>query len=313
MSAQQFSRPGAVDLSTLGTPAAAGQAASPGGGGGPGTYSFDTTEQDFQTDVADPSMTHPVVLALWSSRAPDSKPAVELLSRVADDFEGRLSLARMDIDTNPQLAQALQVRAVPYVLAVLRGQPVPLFEGSVDEEQARQALDQVVQAAVSNGVTGLASPRGVEPEAGDEPAADEEPAADPRFAAGDTAMDEGDYAGAVAAYQRVVDTSPGDADAAARLAQAQLLRRTDGHELEAVRAEATERPDDLEAQLLAADVELLGGLVGDAFDRVIGIVPRVFGDDRERARQHLLGLFDALGGGDARVADARRRLANALF
>ncbi len=317
MSAEQFSRPGAIDLSALKPPAGGGPAAPPGTaapGGGPGIYSFDTTEQGFQADVVEPSMTHPVVLALWSTRAPASREAVDLLSRIADSYEGRVSLVRLDIDSSAQLAQALQVRAVPYVLAVLRGQPVPLFEGSVDEEQARQALDQVIQAAVSNGVTGQAPPRGPAAPAespGAEPEA--EPAADPRFADGDTAMEAGDYAAAVAAYRKVVETAPGDADAAARLAQAGLLQRTDGVDVSAARTAAAERPDDLDAQLLAADVDLLGGHVDDAFDRVIALVPRVFGDDRERARQHLLGLFDAVGAEDARVGDARRRLANALF
>ena len=162
MSAEQFSRPGAIDLSALRPaggpgprPGPAGAGAGPGPGV-PGTYSFDATEQSFQADVVEPSLSHPVVLALWSSRAPTSRDAVDLLSRVADSYGGRLALARLDIDLSPQLAQALQVRAVPYVLAVLRGQPVPLFEGSVDEERARDAFDQVVQAAVSNGVTGQA-------------------------------------------------------------------------------------------------------------------------------------------------------------
>ena len=316
MSPEQFSRPGAIDLSALRPPTGGGPAgtagAAPAGGGGPGTYSFDTTEQGFQTDVVEPSMAHPVVLALWSSRAPASREAVDQLSRVADSYEGRVSLVRLDIDSSTSLAQALQVRAVPYVLAVLRGQPVPLFEGSVDEEQARQALDQVIQAAVSNGVTGTAPPRGAGPaEATAEPEA--EPATDPRFADGDTAMESGDYAGAVAAYRKVVENSPGDAEAAARLAQAGLLQRTDGVDLAEARTAAAERPDDLDAQLLAADVDVLGGHVGDAFDRVITLVPRVFGNDRERARQHLLELFDAVGADDSRVADARRRLASALF
>ena len=318
MSAEQFSRPGAIDLSALRPPAGGGPAGQAGaaatGGGGPGVYSFDTTEQGFQPDVVEPSMAYPVVLALWSTRAPASREAVDALSRIADSYEGRVSLARLDIDSSPQLAQALQVRAVPYVLAVLRGQPVPLFEGSVDEEQARQAFDQVIQAAVSNGVTGQAPPRGAAPAAAADVEGEEaEPADDPRFADGDTALEAGDYATAVAAYRKVLEAAPGDADAAARLAQAGLLQRTEGVDLTAARTAAAERPDDIDAQLLAADVDVLGGHVGDAFDRVIALVPRVFGDERERARQHLLDLFDAVGPDDARVNDARRRLASALF
>jgi putative thioredoxin len=316
MSAEQFSRPGAIDLSAL-RPAAgatpgtgAAGAASPGAGG---SYSFDATEQSFQTDVVEASLSHPVVLALWASRAPASREAVDLLSRVADSYGGKLALARLDIDASAQLAQALQVRAVPYVLAVLRGQPVPLFEGSVDEEQARQAFDQVVQAAVSSGVTGRAPATGAPPEPPPAAVEVDEEQADPRYAEGDAALEVGDFAGAVAAYERVVEASLGDEEAAARLAQAQLFARTDGVDAAAARAAAAAGPLDIDAQLLAADVELLGGDIDAAFDRVIALVPRIFGDDRERARRHLLGLFTTVGPEDPRVAVARRRLANALF
>ena len=313
MSAEQFSRPGAIDLSALRPAVGGGQAPAGAATGTPGTYSFDASEQTFQADVVEASLQHPVVLALWSSRAPASREAVALLSQVADSYGGRLALARLDIDASPQLAQALQVRAVPYVLAVLRGQPVPLFEGSVDEQQARDAFDQVVQAAVANGVTGQAAPVPGSAEPAAEVEADAEPQVDPRFAAGDNALEEGDLAGAVAAYQRVVDASPGDHEAAARLAQARLLLRTDGVDASTARAAADAAPLDIDAQLLAADVDLVDGEVESAFDRVIALVPRIFGDDRERARSHLLGLFDAVGTEDSRVAGARRRLANALF
>lgn len=315
MSAEQFSRPGAIDLSALRPAAGAGPgsgaaAAAPGTAG---SYSFDATEQSFQTDVVEASLSHPVVLALWASRAPTSREAVDLLSRVADSYAGKLALARLDIDASAQLAQALQVRAVPYVLAVLRGQPVPLFEGSVDEEQARQAFDQVVQAAVSSGVTGRAPATGEPPEPAAAVDEVEEEQSDPRYAEGDAALEVGDFAGAVTAYERVVEASPGDEEAAARLAQAQLFQRTDGVDAAAARAAAAAAPLDLDAQLLAADVELLGGDIDAAFDRVIALVPRLVGDDRERARRHLLGLFTTVGPEDPRVAVARRRLANALF
>jgi putative thioredoxin len=316
MSAEQFSRPGAIDLSALRPAAGATPGTGPAGAATPGaggSYSFDATEQSFQTDVVEASLSHPVVLALWASRAPASREAVDLLSRVADSYGGKLALARLDIDASAQLAQALQVRAVPYVLAVLRGQPVPLFEGSVDEEQARQAFDQVVQAAVSSGVTGQAPATGAPPEPPAAAVEADEAQSDPRYAEGDAALEAGDFAGAVAAYERVVEASPGDDEAAARLAQAHLFARTDGVDAAAARAAAAAGPQDIDAQLLAADVDLLGGDIDAAFDRIIALVPRIFGDDRERARRHLLGLFTTVGPEDPRVAVARRRLANALF
>lgn len=318
MTAQNFSRPGAIDLSALsGRPASAPGPGGPQGApvsGGPGTYSFDVTEEGFQPLVLDASAQHPVVLALWSSRAPDSREAVQLVSRVVDGYEGRLSLARLDVDGSPQLAQALQVRAVPYVLAVLRGQPVPLFEGSVDEQTARQTIDQVLEAAVTNGVTGLAQPLGgagasPEPEPAAEPVA--EPV-DPRFVDAEAALERGDAGAAVAAYRRLAEANPGDVEVATRLAQAELVQRTTGVDSATARAAAADRPDDHAAQLLAADLELLGGHVDDAFDRIIDVVRRAAGEEREAARRHLVALFDVVGD-DPRVAAARRRLASALF
>ena len=314
MTAQNFSRPGAIDLSALRPPAAASPSpTSPtGGAGGAGGYSFDVTEEGFQALVLEASAQHPVVLALWSSRAPQSREAVDALARIADTYQGKLSLARLDVDSSPQLAQALQVRAVPYVLAVLRGQPVPLFEGSVDDEAARQAMDQVVQAAVANGITGRAQPVGT-PSAQVADTAPEAEVADPRFAEADAALERGDTEQAVSALRRLLQANPADSAATTRLAQAELVLRTTGVDLQTARAAAAADPDDAEAQLLAADVDLLGGHVDDAFDRVIEVIRRSAGDDRDNARRHLLSLFDVVGVDDPRVLAARRRLANALF
>lgn len=326
MTAQNFSRPGAIDLSALrpsGTPAGppAGQSTGSPPGSAGGSYSFDVTEEGFQTQVLEASAQHPVVLALWSSGAEQSRAAVDIISKVADSFGGRLSLARLDIDSSPQLAQALQVRAVPYVLAVLRGQPVPLFEGSVDEPTAREAMEQVLQAATANGITGVAGPvAGASAEDSDladaddaEDTEDTEPASDPRFAEAEAALERGDTDQAVAAYQRLVTANPADTEAATRLAQAQLVQRTSGVDPSAARAAAAADPADDEAQLLAADLDLLGGHADDAFDRIIDVVRRTAGAERDHARQHLVTLFDVVGPDDPRVAGARRRLANALF
>ena len=312
MTAQNFSRPGAIDLSALRPPAAAASPSPTSPTGGAGGYSFDVTEEGFQALVLEASAQHPVVLALWSSRAPQSREAVDALARIADTYQGKLSLARLDVDSSPQLAQALQVRAVPYVLAVLRGQPVPLFEGSVDDEAARQAMDQVVQAAVANGISGRAQPVGTPSAQAADTAPEAEPA-DPRFAEADAALERGDTEQAVSALRRLLQANPADSAATTRLAQAELVLRTTGVDLQTARAAAAADPDDAEAQLLAADVDLLGGHVDDAFDRVIEVIRRSAGDDRDSARRHLLSLFDVVGVDDPRVLAARRRLANALF
>ena len=140
-----------------------------------------------------------------------------------------------------------------------------------------------------------------------------EPAPDPRFAEADAALERGDTEQAVAAYRRLVEAHPGDPEATRRLAQADLVRRTTGVDLATARTAAANDPADAGAQLLAADLDLIGGHVEDAFDRLVELVRRSAADERERARQHLLGLFDVVGSDDPRVAAARRRLASALF
>ena len=304
MGMNSFSRPGAVDLSGL----ANGAGGEPGKPGAPGAYSFDATEQTFQTEVAEASMQHVVVLSLWSPRAPESVTLNEMLSKLADSYQGKLTVARLDVDESPQIAQALQVRGVPYVLGLVQGQPVPLFQGSTDEETAKQYLDKLLELAVSNGVTGTAQPRATE-----DAEAEEEPASDPRFAEADEAFGSGDLDGAIAAYEKLVSQNPADDEAAERLAGVRLMKRTSGADLNAARDEAANNPDDIDAQLLVADLDVSGGHVEDAFGRLIDLVRRTFGDDRERIRLRLIDLFTIVGNDDPRVARARRDLAASLF
>lgn len=299
-----FSRPGAIDLSALASPPP-----SPAGGqpGGAGTYAVDVTEQTFQTVALEASMQHVVVLALWSPRAPQSRDFVDVVGRAVDGLEGRALLARVDADANPAIAQALQAQGVPLVVGLVKGQPVPLFQGAVEEAEVRQYLDQLVAVAVQNGLSG----RVAAPEATDD--AEAEPAEDPRFAAADTAFAAGDTATAIAEYERLKAQHPGDAEVAERLAGVKLFDRTKDADLQAARAAAADRPDDIDAQLLVADLDVSGGHVEDAFARLVGLVRQVHGEDRDRIRERLLELFVVVGTNDPRVADARRALASALF
>lgn len=298
-----FSRPGAVDLSGLSN---AGDSA--GAPARSGAYSFDVTEATFQAEVAEASMRHVVVLSLWSPRAPESVTLNDTLSGLADSYQGRLVVARLDVDESPQIAQALQVKGVPYVLGLVQGQPVPLFQGTVDGETAKQYLDKLVELAVSNGVTGTAQPR----QQAEQPE-DEEAASDPRFSDADDALAAGDYDGAVAAYEKLVAANPSDTEAAERLAGVRLMQRTSGTDLDAARENAATHPDDVEAQLIVADLDISGGHVDDAFNRLIDLVRRMAGDDRERVRLRLIELFTVVGNDDPRVGRARRDLAAALF
>ena len=160
-------------------------------------------------------------------------------------------------------------------------------------------------------MTGRHQPRGAAP--AEEPAEGDEPQADPRYAAAEAALEANDIDSAVAEYQKLVDANPADAEAAAGLAMAKVLQRTQGVDLNAAREAAAANPDDVAAQTLVADLDLLGGHVDDAFARLVDLVRRAAGDDRDRAREHLLGLFAAVGNDDPRVLAGRQNLASALF
>lgn len=300
-------RRGAVDLSALQN--TAGGQASSGGGGAPGVgYAIDVTEANFQSDVITKSMSVPVVLYLWSARAQGIDQFTSQLEKLATDYGGRFLLAKVDVDANQQLAAALQVQAIPTTLGIVRGQPVPLFQGAPAENDVRGVLDQLLQAAVANGVAGRA-----EPVAGTGPADDTETPGDPRFDAAFDAIDAGEFDKAAEAYQQVLAETPNHPEAKAGLAQVELLKRTSNLDADTERAKADANLDDVDAQLTAADIDVSAGRVEDAFARLIDAVRRLSDDDRDRARGRLLELFEVIGATDPRVIKARGQLASALF
>lgn len=314
MTQQPFSRPGAIDLSALKRPAAPAGAPADGASSGPAAggsaYAVEITEQNFQATI-EASMTAPVLLAFYSrSRMPESGQLADDLAVLSGEFEGRFLAGLVDVDTSPAIAQAVQVPSVPYVMAVIDGRPAPLLQDVVPLAELRTALTQVVQQLTTQGITGRHQPRGAAPEVADDT---DEPQVDPRYAAAQDALAANDLDGAVVEYQKLVDANPADAEAVAGLAMAKVLQRTDGVDLDAARQAATAAPDDVEAQTLAADLDLSGGQVDDAFDRLIDLVRRTAGDDRNRVREHLLGLFAAVGNDDPRVLRGRQGLASALF
>ncbi|HEY3558121.1 MAG TPA: tetratricopeptide repeat protein [Kribbella sp.] len=309
MTQSNFSRPGAVDLSSLRKPAGAGAGSPsgpPAGGapGGGGAYVLEVTEANFQADVIDRSIQAPVVVELWSPRSPGGLG--DVLTRLSTEYAGKFLLARIDVDANPQVAQAFGVQAVPVVIAILRGQPVPLFQGVLGEAEVRQYLDQLLTVAVANGITGRAEPVGPAAEA------PEEDAPNPRYEKADNAVAAGDLDGAIAAYEELLKETPNDAEAKSGLARVQLVKRTQDVPAD-VRSRAAENPADVEAQLLVADVDLMGGHVDDAFARLISTIQATAGDERNAVRLHLLELFEVVGADDERVVKARRRLMAALF
>ena len=315
MTQQPFSRPGAIDLSGLGRPPAPQQAApTAGAGAGPGpaggAYSVAITQDNFQ-QVLQESMTAPVVLVFHSaSQAPESEQYAADVAAEAERLEGRLLAALVDVDAYPEIAQAMQIPQVPLTMVVLDGRPISQpIPGALTPEELSTLFGQLGQQLTAQGISGRHQPR-----AGGAPAAEgEEDGVDPRYAPAQDALAAGDIDGAVAEYQKLLDANPADAEAAGGLAIAKVMQRTQGVDLSAARAAAADDPDDVDAQTLVADLDMLGGHVEDAFTRLVNLVARTSDKDREKARDHLLGLFAAVGNDDPRVLAGRRNLASALF
>jgi putative thioredoxin len=303
---------GAIDLSALKARAdAARQApatpppnAPPSGGGG--SFVFDVTEATFQADVVERSMEVPVVVDLWAEWCGPCKQLSPVLERLAEQGRGTWILAKVDIDANPRIAQAFGVQSIPTVIALAGGQPVEAFSGAQPEPQVRQWIETLI-TEFRDKLPGI---RAAESGDGDaEPELEEE---DPRFVAAEDALDRGDYAGAEAAYQRILDAEPANEQANAAIAQVRFLARAESADPSAV-ARADANPDDVDAQLAAADAELATEQVDAAFARLVATVGRTDGEERDRVREHLVGLFELFPPDDTRVMAARRALARVLF
>jgi putative thioredoxin len=272
---------GAVDLSSLvnramtaGQPAAA-PAANAGADAGDGTVAlpslyFEGTDANFN-DFLDLSMTVPVVVDLWAEWSEPSTQLSSVLERVVKDYDGSLVLVKVAVEANPQLAQAFQAQSVPAVAAVIGGRPVQLFAGAIPETQIRDVFEQLLQLAAQNGVTGRAAVDEASGETEDDAEAAEPAPAPlpPHHAEAYEAIERGDYDAAIAEYKTAIAQDPRDAMAVAGLAQVSLLARLDGKTLDEIRATAAASPRDVDAQLLVADLDLSGGHVDDAFDRLL--------------------------------------------
>ncbi|MEW9547578.1 tetratricopeptide repeat protein [Nonomuraea sp. NPDC050783] len=268
----------------------------------------EVTEETFTTDVVDRSMQVPVVLDLWSPRAPAGAQLGPVLEKVVGDLGGRAVLARVNVDTSPQIAAALRVQAVPTVLAIFQGQAVTGFQQVLPEQEVRRWLDELM-AAVEQFYQANPDAR---PQVEGEQEGPAGPPGDPDLVAAEQAVERGDLDAAAESYQRLLARAPGNEDAKMGLAGVTLIKRTEGVDPADVQRRLQD-PADLDAQLLAADLEMLSGAVDEAFNRVIAVVKRTSGDERDKARRHLLGLFDTLPGDDPSLAKARRALASALF
>ena len=294
MNAPRIDASRAIDLSGL-------KAAAPAPAGA--SYVVGVDDRTFEAMLAR-SAQHPIVIEFTSPRANAGQLSKDL-DELANEAQGKWLLGRVNIDQSPAIAQALGIQGVPMVVGALAGQLVPLFQGTRDKQEVGEVIGQLLQAAVANGITGRATPVAAEPTDDGEP--------DPRFAAADAALAAGDFATAVDEFDKILAKTPGDAEASAGRAQARLFVRLQDADPAAAAERALAEPDDVDAALAMADVELAGGDPEAAFQRLTDVVAATSGDDREKARVRLLELFETIGLSDPVVLKARRALMSALF
>jgi putative thioredoxin len=310
---------GAVDLGALAQAKQAQQQAATRGSGAagtpgvPGAFVKDVTVADFETAVLQQSLTVPVVLDLWASWCGPCKQLTPLLESLAAEYAGQFILAKVDVDAEQQIAAAFQVQSIPSVFAVVKGQPIPLFQGALPAPQVRQYLDELLRVAAENGVTGRATAAAAaEPDPADAMPIAPDPA-DALFEAAGEAMANAQWDAAERAYRQVLAMNPADPDAKAGLTVVELARRLDGIDPVAALKAAEAAPADVDAAVTAADVEMANGEPEAAYARLVQTVKLSAGEDRDRARARLLELFELTPADDPIVMKYRRALAAALF
>jgi len=317
-SPRDFSMYGAVDLGArqaavqrrqqaARTAAAAGAGDDDDAAGGPASaFVFDVTEETFNDEVVLRSRSTPVIVDLWAEWCGPCKQLSPVLEKLANEAGGAWMLAKVDVDANPRLAQAFQAQSIPMVVAIIGGQMVDAFAGAMPEAQVKQWLTQVLAVADQLGVAVAAPADGAEP--GE--ALDDLP---PALAAARDAMETGDLDGAARALEKALTDAPADSLAKSWLSQVNLMRRVSSYDPATVSREAAAHPEDVDAQLRVADFEMASGDAEKAFDRVLAVVKRTSGAERNTARLHLLDLFEVLSPEDERLKKARTQLTLLLF
>lgn len=277
----------ALDLSGLGKPAPQKPSVKVG---------KEVTAANLASEFLTLSRTKPVVIICWSSRSPESLVAMETLGKINEADSDKWSLGTVDVDAEAKVAQALQVRAVPFAIALIKEELLPLFEQNYPEPQIRAVIEKVLSIAAEQGIGAL-------PEEVMEP--EEEEAL--------VALEAGNYDVAEDSYKKLLLRKPNDSFAKLGLAQTQLLIRTKGLNPAEVAIAAGASPNDLNLQLQCADCEIANGDVDSAFARLLRCVRTMEGEEQGRAKSHLLQLFLLVDPNDPRLLKARSALASALF
>jgi len=277
----------AFDLSSLTKPKVNPDVPLPG---------LEVTVENLNSDVLPLSLVRPVIVLMWSPRSVESQEMINTLGKLEIEYQAKWSLARVNIDTHPEIAQAFQTKNVPYAVAIIAEQMVPLFEQAYPEAQVRLVIDKVLTLSAKQGI-GEAPVEQVEPE--------EEEAM--------LALESGNYAAAEVAYKKWLSRKPNESLAKLGLAQTQLLMRTEGLELNKIVEESEKSPQDIDLQLKAADIEIVNGGVEAAFSRLLTLIKNSTGDDRNKVKTHLLNLFALVDQADPRLVSARKELASSIF
>jgi putative thioredoxin len=277
----------AVDLSSLGKPAADTTSPMPG---------IVVTAENLQPELLPLSQSKPVVILCWTSRSPESVATLRALGTLEQADEGKWALATVDIDTQAPVAQALQARTIPYGVVFIAGQAIPFLEQPLSETQLREIINKILTIAAKQGI-------------GEEPVESTEPEEDEALAA----LDKGDYESAEAAYKKLLERKPNDNFAKLGLAQVQLLLRTEAIDGQQIMEAAIKHPDDISIQMQCADVEVMSGYLEPGFERLLRLLVILEGDDQKLVKDRLLELFALVDPADPRVIKARAQLANALF
>jgi putative thioredoxin len=277
----------AFDLSSLTKPKVDPSTPLPG---------LEVSVENLSTEILPLSLVRPVIVLMWSTRSPESVEMLKTLGKLETDYKAAFSLARVDIDASPEVAQAFQTKSIPYAVAIIAEQMVPLFEQTYPEAQVKMVLDKVLTLASEQGV-GQAPEEQIEPEEIEAM----------------NALEIGDYVVAEAAYKKWLSRKPAESLAKLGLAQTQLLIRTQLLDLNTVISQSKAAPADIELHIKAADVEIVNGDVEAAFTRLLTAIKVSSGDDRTKLKNHLLELFVLVDPSDPRLNAARKELASALF